>query len=69
MGIASAYKWLFLSKDKMKESATAANELAKSMSQEQVQEAERRIIVWPKRMSATQLDDKVEATDIRHGVG
>jgi len=46
MGIASAYKWLFLSKDKMKESATAANELAKSISQEQVQEAERRIIVW-----------------------
>jgi len=46
MGIAFAYKWLFLSKDKMKESATAANELAKSMSQEQVQEAERRIIVW-----------------------
>jgi uncharacterized protein len=42
----SAYKWLFLSKDKVKESATAANELAQSMSQEQIQEAERRISVW-----------------------
>jgi len=44
--VISAYKWLFLSKDKMKESATAVDELEKSMSVEQIQEAERRITIW-----------------------
>jgi TPR repeat protein len=44
--VISAYKWLFLSKDKMRESATAVNQLGKSMSLEQIQEAERRIVVW-----------------------
>jgi TPR repeat protein len=42
----SAYKWLFLSKEKVQESARALSEVAKTMSPEQLQEAERKINRW-----------------------
>jgi TPR repeat protein len=42
----SAYKWLMLSQDSVKSSATALNELRHSMSPEEIAEAERQVDSW-----------------------
>jgi TPR repeat protein len=44
--LVSAYEWLFLSQEKRQESANALAELRKTMSREQVEEAETRAKSW-----------------------
>jgi TPR repeat protein len=42
----SAYKWLMLAQDSIKESSAALNDLRKSMNAQEIAEAEREVDTW-----------------------